>query len=161
MTSSFKELPQNAPERIEYAHALRALKPILDNLPKKIVTIDGRAGAGKTTLGRFLAWRFNITLVETDLFLIRNTGKFLYRIDHLIQIVNARMKNDRPIIMEGIVALRILRDLKRASDFHIRVGCDSSEGSSATEKAWSAYEIEFPSNKVAQLLLNLPVISDT
>jgi cytidylate kinase len=49
---------------------VEALTPIMRGLPGVIVTIDGRDGVGKTTLGRYLAWYFNVTLIETDLFLI-------------------------------------------------------------------------------------------
>ena len=53
-----------------YLKIVEALTPIMQGLPGMIVTIDGRDGVGKTTLGRYLAWHFNVTLIETDLFLI-------------------------------------------------------------------------------------------
>jgi MoxR-like ATPase len=57
----------------EYECAASALAPILDDLPGKVVAIDGYPGVGKSSLGRFLAWRFNISLIETDFFLIKGT----------------------------------------------------------------------------------------
>ena len=45
------------------------LAPHLADLPPKVVAIDGRSGAGKTTLASFLAYYFNSSLVELDLFL--------------------------------------------------------------------------------------------
>lgn len=59
----------------EYIEVIYRLKPILDGLPGKIIAIDGTPGAGKTTLGRFLAWYFNISLIESDLFRSRSEGK--------------------------------------------------------------------------------------
>jgi tRNA A37 threonylcarbamoyladenosine biosynthesis protein TsaE len=54
-----RELPQ-------YADIVRRLKPVLAGLPPKLIAIDGPMGSGKTTLGRHLAWRFNVTLIEAD-----------------------------------------------------------------------------------------------
>jgi len=66
----------NAKELPQYKVVMTALMPILYDLPGKLIAIDGRLGVGKTTLGRYLAWRFNISLVETDLFLIPNQGNW-------------------------------------------------------------------------------------
>jgi hypothetical protein len=53
-----------------YLQVINALTPVMRRPRGIIVTIDGRDGVGKTTLGRYLAWHFNVTLIETDLFLI-------------------------------------------------------------------------------------------
>ena len=82
----------NAPERPEYARALSYLEPILLGLPPKVVAIDGAHGVGKTTLGRFLAWRFNISLIETDLFLLEGTGRYLYRDNDLRAVLKCGAK---------------------------------------------------------------------
>ena len=44
-----------------------------------IVAIDGVDGAGKSTLGRYLAWQLGMPLVESDQYLVQNTGKLDYR----------------------------------------------------------------------------------
>ena len=49
-------------------------KLVMTHLQGKLIAIDGLLGVGKTTLGRYLAWRFNISLVGSDLFLIPNQG---------------------------------------------------------------------------------------
>ncbi len=48
-----------------YLRVVNALTPVMRGLPGVIVTVDGRDGVGKTTLGRYLAWHFNVTLIET------------------------------------------------------------------------------------------------
>jgi tRNA A37 threonylcarbamoyladenosine biosynthesis protein TsaE len=58
-----RELPQ-------YADIVRRLTPALAGLPPKLIAIDGPMSSGKTTLGRHLAWRFKVTLVEADLFAV-------------------------------------------------------------------------------------------
>jgi hypothetical protein len=150
------EVVCNAPIRKEYKAALRALKPILYNLPPVIVVINGRVGSGKTTLGRFLAWRFNITLIETDVFLHRNEGKFSYKKDQIAGVIDHRISGDRPVILEGVVALRLLKELSCDSDFHINLVCDESKGSSITEKEWLKYDAEFSPKDKADLILTLP-----
>lgn len=158
MNPTFDDLVQNAPERKEYYQILRALGPVLWNLPPKVVTIDGRAGVGKTTLGRFLAWRFNSTLIETDLFLVPGTTGFEYRVEHLRPAIASQIGRDRPVFLEGVVALRVLRDTNFVSDFHIHIVCNQSEGNSVTEAAWSAYEREFRPAKRADIIVELPVL---
>jgi ABC-type glutathione transport system ATPase component len=160
MVTAQKKLVQNAPERCEYWDVLKKLEPILYNLPPKIVTVDGRSGVGKTTLGRFLAWRFNITLIETDLFLIRNKGSFRYRKNDINKLIKSRMQSCRPVIVEGVVVLRLLRDLGRKSDFHIHIVCDEAEGSSITDREWSSYHCEFGPSAAADLVVELPVKQD-
>ena len=157
MTTPSTKLVQNAPERDEYATALEALMPVLYDLPPKVISIDGRAGVGKTTLGRFLAWRFNITLIETDLFLIRPAGKFEYQIDTIHSIVEQRISEERPVIVEGVVALRLLQEAELKSDFHIHVICEEAEGSSITEDQWSNYKNKYNPCVQANLVLDLPV----
>lgn len=149
---------RNAPVRAEYADALLALKPVLCNLPPKIVVIDGPCGSGKTTLGRFLAWRFNITLIETDLCMHRDTCDFTYRNSDLDAVIEHRMKSCLPVILEGVFALRLLQKLGRKHAFHIHLICNEAEGTSVTESQWAKYENEFRPMQNADLPLELPAL---
>ena len=156
-----EETFRNAPVRREYNQALQALRPVLHNLPPVIIVIDGRAGSGKTTLGRFLAWRFNVTLVETDLFLHHNKGNFTYKNDQIVAIIDHRIKCQRPIIVEGVCALRLLRELNYSHAFHVHLICNESAGSSITEREWKKYDAEFrPSVKADLSLVLSPMVSD-
>lgn len=111
------------PVRPQYADAVQALTPVLLGLPGKLVAIDGRPGAGKTTLGRFLAWRFNITHLETDLFLMRGQGRLIRRNDEIVRIIDGRVKraDPRPIIVDGVNVLQLLEAVQRPPDFLIHV----------------------------------------
>src|SRR5687767_11166085 len=109
----------NTKEHPQYQDVLKALAPVLDDLPGKLVAIDGRPGAGKTTLGRFLAWRFNVSLIETDLFLIERQGRLVYFNDQITRIIDKRLAMPRPVIVEGVAVLRLLSDLKRRADYVI------------------------------------------
>lgn len=153
--NSFPDSVLNAPERPEYQIALEALRPVLYNLPPKVIAIDGYCEAGKTTLGRFLAWRFNISLLETDLFLVRNQGRFVYRNAHINAVIEARLKTG-PIVVEGVVSLKLLGELDRTHDYHIHVKCDKIEEEMAEDGVWLEYIERYRAEETANLTLNLP-----
>ncbi|PHR93767.1 MAG: hypothetical protein COA69_03820 [Robiginitomaculum sp.] len=154
-----KHCVMNAPERPEYADALNELEPILYNLPPKVVAIDGKPGVGKTTLGRFLAWRFNISLIETDLYLHRSRGLYIYREEEVKGVINSRKQSDRPVIVEGVVALRLLDNLNVTPDFHIHVICEAASSSTASD--YPEYLKQFQPAENANLVLNLSKLSRT
>lgn len=95
------------------------LAPHLVNLPPKVVVIDGRSGAGKTTLARFLAWYFNSSLVELDLFLAE--GGLVRRESDVERIVTHRLKLGRPVFVEGLLVLDLLDSIGIKPDHTIYV----------------------------------------
>ena len=151
-----RECILNAPERLEYTTALKALEPILYNLPEKVVVIDGRPGVGKTTLGRFLAWRFNVSLIETDLFLDKSQGHYSYREEDLKAVITSRKISERPVIVEGVVALRVLDDINIQPDFHIHVTCEDATASLTQD--YEAYVKKYTPKKNADISLDLPTL---
>jgi len=110
---------QSGIRSLEYDRAASVLTPILHDLPGKIVAIDGYPGVGKTSLGRFLAWRFNVSLIETDLFLIQRKGRLVHHGDEIARIISRRMAIPRPVIVEGCAVLRLLAELNWSCDFLI------------------------------------------
>lgn len=107
--------------RPQYAEVVQALTPVLYDLPGKLIAIDGRPGVGKTTMARFLAWRFNVTLLETDLFMIRRQGRLIHHEDQVTRIIDGRLNRPRPIIVDGVNILRLLGAIQRPADFLIHV----------------------------------------
>ncbi len=89
----------------DYSPAVEALKPLITNLPFKIVSIDGLPGAGKTTLGRYLAYKFNVSLIETDLFIKRRNGTLNFHNSQIKRIIEIRKQRDLPVIVEGAIVL--------------------------------------------------------
>lgn len=161
MTITFESCVQNAPQRLEYASALKALETILRGLPPVIIAIDGKVGVGKTTLGRFLAWRFNITLLETDLYFAESTATFEYfeyKVEEAKRVIEARFNRNRPIIVEGVEARKLLAEANLEPKFVIRVTCNQAEGTPTTNKLWQQYARQYPDLKEGYLLLDLPAI---
>jgi Cdc6-like AAA superfamily ATPase len=103
----------------EYDEVVSVLKPVLHNLPGKIIAIDGPNGVGKSTLGRYLSHRFNSTLLETDLFAIKPAEE--YRYGDMKQVVETRLNRSspRPIFVEGVALLKTLDCMGLRPDFHI------------------------------------------
>ena len=103
-----------------YNGATAALQPVLKDFGPVLVAIDGRLGSGKTTLGRYLAWHFNITLIETDLFLKVGKG-FLYRQGELQRVVAGRIGRGKPVLVEGAAMGWLLPKLGYEFDFSLYV----------------------------------------
>jgi cytidylate kinase len=101
----------------EYDQVVKVLVPVLFDLPPKIVAIDGLNGTGKTTLARYLSHRFNCSLIETDLFMIKAAVD--YRFEEMKTLINFRLQRDRPVFVEGVAVLRTLKNMNFVPDFHI------------------------------------------
>jgi cytidylate kinase len=138
-----------------YLAAVRALTPILDDLPGKIVAIDGRDGVGKTTLGRYLAWQFNVSLIETDLFLFHGTGKLQRRTEEISRIIEFRLKKPRPVIVEGVKILQLFDSIRRRPDFLIYAQVAEHSTGETMEHLLSEYEAKFNPKQRADLVLDL------
>ena len=138
-----------------YPRAVQALTPIMRDLPGVIVTIDGRDGAGKTTLGRYLAWRFYVTLIETDLFLIPTRDYVIHLDDQINRIIERRLSLPRPVIIEGVAVLQLMRRINRVPDFKIYVGDAKRSASRAVQRMLAAYDAEFKPEKTANLVLKI------
>ena len=130
------------------------LTPVLAGFPGKIIAIDGRPGSGKTTLGRYLAWHFNISLLETDLFLKEGQG-FSYHLDHLERMIAQRVERPLPVIVEG-VAIRSLLDLVgRSPAFTVCVVNSGPTSGNSPFDHVVAYESKYRPNETSNLVVEL------
>jgi uridine kinase len=138
-----------------YLKVVEALTPIMRRLAGVIVTIDGRDGVGKTTLGRYLAWHFNVTLIETDLFLIPAQDYLIHLDDQINRIVERRITSHRPVIVEGIAVLQLMKRINRIPDFTIYVTNARQSSSKALERRLAAYEEEFAPAMKASIVMEI------
>jgi len=123
--------------------------------PGVIVTIDGRDGAGKTTLGRYLAWHFNVTLIETDLFLIPAQDYVIHLDDQINRIIERRISTSRSVIVEGVSILQLMKRIHRVPDFSIYVVSPQRPSSSLLEQRLSAYEAAFAPSAKANIVVTV------
>lgn len=135
-----------------FENAAEALNPVLHDLPGKIVSIDGADGSGKTTLGRFLAWYFNVTLLESDNFILEGHG-LIYDVDTVSAIIRRRLKKPRPILIEGVVVLRLLAEAGYQSDFHIHLQKKNGASSQFLAGVLEQYQSEFRPSERANLII--------
>lgn len=127
----------------------------MQGLPGVIVTIDGRDGLGKTTLGRYLAWHFNVTLVETDLFIIPAEDHFIHLDDQINRIIERRVATPLPVIVEGISMRQLMKRINRTADFAIYVTNSKHSGSKLLERRLSAYEAAFAPYATADIIVEI------
>lgn len=90
------------------------------------IAIDGRNGAGKTSLARYLAWQLGMPVLETDLWL-SSTSPVAHCIDELKRLIDARHRCDRPVIIEGVMMLRTLELLGVQPDYFVVVTNEALE----------------------------------
>jgi uridine kinase len=138
-----------------YVKAVEALTPIMVDLPGIIVTIDGRDGVGKTTFGRYLAWHFNVTLIETDLFIIPAEDHVIHLDDQINRIIERRITIPRPVIVEGISMRQLMQRIGRQADFSIYVTKPLHSGSKLLDARLSAYEASFAPYATADLIVDV------
>jgi uridine kinase len=138
-----------------YLAAVNALTPIMRRLPGAIVTIDGRGGAGKTTLGRFLSWHFNVTLIETDLFLIPTQEYVIYLDDQINRIIERRVTTPLPVLVEGVAMLQLMKRISRVPDFSIYVTRRRRSRNPDMERRLSEYEATYEPVATANLVVEV------
>ena len=138
-----------------YSQVVDAVTPIMRGLPGVIVTIDGRDGVGKTTLGRYLAWHFNVTLIETDLFLIPTQDHLFHLDDQINRIIERRITSPLPVIVEGVSMLQLMKRINRVPAFSVYVTNTKQSSSRILERRLSAYEAAFSPAAKANLVVKV------
>ena len=135
----------------EYGQVVEVLKSVLYNLPPKIVAINGRDGAGKTTLGRFLSWTFNSTLIETDLFY--DSGSDSYHLQQISDLINRRLCKKCPVFVEGIRVLEVLEKTDHQPNFFIYLQNKNYKSSKKLKAMLDKYDKTYTPKKRANICI--------
>ncbi len=102
---------------------LAAIKDVLTpaRLPL-LIAIDGADHCGKSSLASWLAWQLGMPAVQLDLYLT-NLYPIQWRVDDLARVVTQRIDVDRgrPVIIEGVLMLDALDQIRRKPDFLVFV----------------------------------------
>lgn len=142
-----------------YKEVTEFLYPHLSNFQPKVVGIDGRDGAGKTTLGRYLSWYFNSSLIETDLFLSGNSPEITYELDCLLRVIRNRFEPPPPLplFIEGIKLLELVEQLPLPIDFNIYVTNSKFGGNQELANMLDVYDQKYKPKERAHLSISVNV----
>jgi hypothetical protein len=86
-----------------------------------IIGIDGRSGAGKSSLASWLAWQLGMPSVHLDLYVERDSEPLSWRYEDVARITTARLVLAQPIIVEGICLCQPLQAIDRDPDYWVWV----------------------------------------
>ena len=92
-----------------------------------IVSIDGRDSAGKSSLGRYLAWQLGMPRLELDTFRDLSGSAFQFHLQNIKRAIDSRLCRDRPVIVEGVTVLKVLSEMDYAPNFTVFVEYQSGE----------------------------------
>ena len=121
---------------------------------KLTIAIDGRDGAGKSNLARYLAWQLDMSLIETDLLLVHGTKPPAYRLDVLKHLIDQRHSLNRPVLIEGICLLSTLKSVGITHDYLVYVRNQEYGGSESLRATLESYEQAFTPKQKADYVFD-------
>lgn len=92
----------------------------ITNLHPMIIGIDGEDGQGKSTyLAPQIASSVNGVVIHCDDYLIKKAGSYKLRQNDLGQDIEINIKKKSPLIIEGVMLIKVLTLLKIKLNYHI------------------------------------------
>jgi hypothetical protein len=122
----------------------RERKPLL-------IGIDGKDGAGKSSLAAWLSWQHEMAAIHLDLYMVRESNPIAWRLDDLARIIEGQHSLARPLIVEGILLLCALQQVGYMPDFLVFVEKENHE-SSLAEPVNSYIRSYLPKEKAAHVV---------
>lgn len=105
-----------------YEKALLHCSPFVQREGPAVIGIDGRDGAGKTSLSNWLGWRLHLPIIHLDLFTDwPNDGPPQWRREPLRQALEGRLGRGRVAIVEGVMLLDALANVEHRPDLLVFV----------------------------------------
>jgi hypothetical protein len=136
----------------EHQKLVDTLRRALTPWRKFTIVIDGFNGAGKSTLARFLSWQLGMPTIELDMLFTDPDGSCEVDAKLLSRLISVRHDRDRPVIVEGILALRALAAVNVAPDWLIYVEVSGEEPALAFQSAFEVYDQQFSPRANANLI---------
>ena len=120
-----------------------------------LIGIDGRDGAGKSSLASWLAWQFEMSTVHLDLLIAANEVPIAWHTEQLNQMIASRLNRNSPvpIIVEGILLLKALTDVGRNCDFLVFVENQDFTGSNSMREQLERYFLDMRPKERANFVL--------
>jgi hypothetical protein len=132
------------------------IRAALGSWRRFLIAVDGVDGAGKSNLARYLAWQLGMSAIETDLFLDSSKVGLNYRFQELRSAISKRLSRDRPVIVEGVAVLRLLRHLSLTQEYLVWVEQEGHDGSHSLGSDIAGYEAEFTPRNHANSIFKRP-----
>ena len=88
--------------------------------------------------------------IETDLHLVPNQQEsIIYQNDELRRLIKVRLDNNRPVIVEGIFLLDVLKRIGFEPNYLVYTEKQSCEGSNIWQEKFAKYDEEYTPRKKA------------
>jgi hypothetical protein len=140
------------PEYIElHAAIVRRLGPSRLSL---LIGIDGRDGSGKSSCGSWLSWQLNMLCVHLDTYVAERNFR-RWHVDHMRQIIEARLSRRLPVVVEGCLLLRALAQIDRRPDFLVFVENTAYSGSAFLHEIIEEYLAEVRPRESADFFMRV------
>ena len=136
----------------QHRELVKSIRSCLGGWKKYTIAVDGRDGVGKSTLSRFLAWQLMIPTIEVDLLVEGQEDPYPYNSSVLKYLIDARHRNDRPVIVEGLFLLKRLKEIGVCADTIIYVEKHNWAGSYTWRKQFEEYEVEYSPKQAAHFV---------
>jgi hypothetical protein len=143
------------PIPLEYKAVVEWLLPKLLPWRKMTVAIDGLGHAGKSSLGRFLAWQSQMPVIETDFTLLKNAGQPAHDPNLLRRLIRHRHELGRPVLIEGVFVLRQLSAVGIDPDLLIEMRATRQE-TGTWEHEFAEYRRDYPRTETPDFVVTRP-----
>jgi uridine kinase len=86
-----------------------------------LIGIDGANGSGKSSTASWLAWQFGMPVIHLDFYIDKGTAALTRSAAEVARLIDRRIDQGKPIIVEGILLLEALATVGRKPDVLIFV----------------------------------------